>query len=135
MAKFDGTERPSNMKAGEIVPSHGNGRLVPFKKGHSGNPGGRGSAYHETRKMLKDATPEAARRAIELLQSPDERVAMVAIQFVFERAFGKAGPEKPDADGHRAGFDYSKLSGREMTTLAGIFAKIGAMRSDQEDEP
>src|SRR4029077_10358607 len=63
--------------------------LVPFPKGKSGNPGGRTKQFAQCQRLCREASPDAARRLIELIQSEDERVALMAADKVFESAWGK----------------------------------------------
>jgi hypothetical protein len=51
--------------------------LVPFPKGKSGNPGGRTKQFAQCQRLCREASPDAARRLIELIQSEDERVALM----------------------------------------------------------
>ena len=62
--------------------------------GRSGNPGGRTPQYAECQSLCRDASPDAARRLIELMYSPDERVSLMAADKVLERAWGR--PKEPD---------------------------------------
>jgi hypothetical protein len=72
------------------VPVHGKGVLHPFQPGQSGNPTGKGGLYHEAQRICREASPQAARRMVELMNSDDERVALLAADKVLERAWGKA---------------------------------------------
>ena len=61
------------------------GILCPFQKGHTGNPQGiyGSGAYHEARRICAEASPEAARKQVELMGSDDpgiesERASQVA---------------------------------------------------------
>ena len=59
-----------------------------WAKGQSANPGGRAAltaAEREARQLLKEATPEAARRLVSMLASADERVALAACQAILSR--------------------------------------------------
>jgi hypothetical protein len=67
-----------------------------FKPGQSGNPGGRTPLFGECQAMAREASPEAMRRLIELIDSGDERVALMAADKVLERAWGK--PRVMDED-------------------------------------
>jgi hypothetical protein len=78
-----------------LVPAHGNGALRPFKPGQSGNPTGKGGLFHEAQRICREASPDAARRMVELMYSTDERVALMAADKVLERAWGKP-KEEPD---------------------------------------
>ena len=60
--------------------------LVPYKKGQTGNPGGKTKLFAQVQRLCREASPDAARRWIELMQSEDERVALMAADKVFERA-------------------------------------------------
>src|SRR5690242_4475522 len=60
-----------------------------WKPGQSGNPGGRTVEYKECVRMAKEASPRAMQRLIELMESPDERVAIMAADKIMERAWGK----------------------------------------------
>ena len=71
------------------VPAHGNGVLRPFQPGQSGNPSGKGGLYHEAQRICREASPAAALRIVELMNSTDERVALMAADKVLERAWGK----------------------------------------------
>src|SRR6478672_7586221 len=73
--------------------------LVPFPKGKSGNPGGRTKQFAQCKRLCREASPEAARRLIELMRSEDERVALMAADKVFERAWGKPKEYDPNAEG------------------------------------
>ena len=79
------------------VPAHGKGRLKPFQPGQSGNPSGKGGLYQEALKICRAASPAAARRLVELLDSPDDRVALLAAEKVLDRAWGKV-KETPPSD-------------------------------------
>src|ERR1700720_824646 len=72
--------------------------LVPFPKGKSGNPGGRTKQFAQYQRLCREASPDAARRLIELMQSEDERVALMAADKVFERAWGRPKEYDPNAE-------------------------------------
>ena len=48
-----------------------------FKPGESGNPGGRTASFAECQRLAREASSDAMRRLIELMASPDERVALM----------------------------------------------------------
>jgi hypothetical protein len=72
--------------------ARGAGRLHPsmrdrmWQPGVSGNPSGRGGAYHECRRLAAEASPEAMRRLIELMAAEDERVSYMATVAVLDRS-------------------------------------------------
>ena len=72
--------------------------LVPFPKGKSGNPGGRTKQFAQCQRLCREASPDAARRLIELMQSEDERVALMAADKVLERAWGRPKEYDPNAE-------------------------------------
>ena len=57
----------------------------PFKKGVSGNPGGR----PKTPEWFKEHTPEALKKILELLSSRDEKIAFQAAQLILAYSLGK----------------------------------------------
>lgn len=71
---------------------------MPFEPGKSGNPNGRPKIPAEVRELARAATEQAINRAISLIDSPDENVALKAVNTVLDRAWGK--PSQPvDGDG------------------------------------
>jgi predicted DNA-binding transcriptional regulator YafY len=65
-----------------------------WRPGQSGNPGGRTIEFADCQRLCREASPDAARRLIELMNSEDERVALMAADKVLERAWGR--PKEPD---------------------------------------
>jgi len=79
------------------VRKYNGGTLTPWRKGQSGNPRGiQGEQYLEAVRICREATPEAARRIVELMRSKDERVALMASDKVWERAFGRPREVEPE---------------------------------------
>jgi hypothetical protein len=60
-----------------------------FKKGESGNPGGRPKLPADIREAFKARAPEALEVLTRCLQSDDDRVAMMAAQAILDRGYGK----------------------------------------------
>jgi hypothetical protein len=65
-----------------------------WKPGQSGNPGGKGGKFLEAQQICRTASPEAARKLVELLDSSDERIVGYAADKIREWAWGKI----PDYD-------------------------------------
>lgn len=79
-----------------------NAALVPyyFKRGQSGNPGGRTAEIAEVQTIARRASPRAIKRLVELIEDDDPRVALLADEKVLKRVRGK--PKEQTEDGPRA---------------------------------
>lgn len=73
--------------------------LKPWKPGQSGNPKGKSKAQGEIELLAKDKSKRALERIIELVESDDERIALMAAKEVLDRAFGKARQVEAEDDG------------------------------------
>jgi hypothetical protein len=95
-----------------------------WRKGESGNPSGRSGEYQRCQAICRGASQEAAEEVIRLCRhSNDDRVRLLAAQWIYERAWGKA-PESDtgEADEDRPSLDVSKLSPEQRDQLRGILA-------------
>lgn len=64
--------------------------LRPAKKGEVRNPKGRNQHVSpEIKELARSACPAALKKLISLINSPDERVAMVAAKEVLDRGYGR----------------------------------------------
>lgn len=64
----------------------------PFKKGQSGNPGGRPKVSQDVKDMLKAAAPEAAQLLIDTINNPTAKAELriECAKVVMDRVYGKA---------------------------------------------
>ena len=114
--------------------------LVPFPKGKSGNPGGRTKQFAQCQRLCREASPDAARRLIELIQSEDERVALMAADKVFERAWGKPrifDPAAEETPKKRPVFDpklYTLEELQQMQAVMLMIARREGLMPPEEDE-
>ena len=69
------------------IARDGSGRWLPG--GGSPNPAGRPALPADLRKQLAEAAPGAVARLVELMQSPDERIALLAAREILDRALGR----------------------------------------------
>jgi len=62
---------------------------MAFQKGQSGNPGGRPKLPDKLQSRLRSLTPRAIDAVARALDSDDEKTALQAANFVFDRIYGK----------------------------------------------
>lgn len=62
---------------------------MPFKKGKSGNPGGRPKVAGTIREIAQQHGEDAIFRLVELMHDDDKRVALAACTAVLDRGYGK----------------------------------------------
>jgi hypothetical protein len=75
-----------------------------FKKGESGNPGGRPKLPAEMREMFQAKAPEAFEVLTRHLHSPDPRISITAASAILDRAYGK--PAQPIDANVTSRFDH-----------------------------
>ena len=102
-----------------------------FQPGQSGNPGGRTASFVECQRLAREASPDAMRRLIELMVSPDERVALMAADKVLERAWGKPKEQHPDAGGRRFSEMPANERRREVERLIALGKEIIARETER----
>jgi hypothetical protein len=66
------------------------GDKQPFPAGKSANPGGRPRVPPEVKALLRERGPDAIKKQLALMDSPDERIALAASVEIANRAYGKA---------------------------------------------
>ncbi|MGE0052937.1 MAG: DUF5681 domain-containing protein [Hyphomicrobium sp.] len=70
-----------------------------WKPGQSGNPTGKSKRLEEIRSLAKENSRRALERLVDLIDSDDERIALMAAREVLDRAWGKVKPAEDDNDG------------------------------------
>ncbi len=69
------------------------------KPGQSGNPSGKSKRFEEIRSLARENSRRALERLVELVDSEDDRVALMAAKEVLDRAWGMVKPAKDENDG------------------------------------
>lgn len=82
---------------GYRIPSHGGGKLKPWKPGESGNLTVKRADYREVLALAREASPTAMRTLIKAMDHKDKRIAIVAADKVLERAWGRVKDVDPSA--------------------------------------
>lgn len=67
----------------------GRGPGRPFKKGQSGNPGGKNRAFYDVQALAREHTPQAIATLVKALTSEREAVAVNAAVHLLDRAWGR----------------------------------------------
>ena len=62
---------------------------MPFKKGQSGNPGGRPKEVSEVKDLARTYGVDAIERFVELIASDNERTAVAACEAILNRGYGR----------------------------------------------
>ena len=71
----------------------------PFRKGQSGNPGGRPKEVAEVRALARKHGQAAIKKLAALLKSKDERVVLGALKELLDRGYGKSAQPMTGGDG------------------------------------
>ncbi len=114
---------PENRGKQAVIVRH-SGRFAP---GQSGNSGGRPALAPEVRQLAQQHCTRAIERLAELIESPDERIAVAASIAMLDRGIGKAAQaievndQRASSEGQKA--DLSKLSDAELETMQALYAK------------
>jgi hypothetical protein len=101
------------------IPPQG-GKLIPWQKGQTGNPGGKLGEYHAVRRLCADKSVAAAQHLIDLMTDTDSRVAIVAIKEVLDRGIGKPRDHSNEQGGK---IDLSALSADERNAMVELLKK------------
>jgi hypothetical protein len=71
----------------------------PFKKGHSGNPGGRPKEFAAVKALARKHAEEAIQVLVQQLSSEDAKLRIAAANALLDRAIGKPVQPQAGADG------------------------------------
>ena len=99
-------------------------RPYKWKPGQSGNPTGRGRLYLECRRLAAEASPDAMRRLITLMDSVDERVSYMATVAVLDRSGVKPIDYDPAQDQPEPSWDPGALTPDEREQLKALLQKM-----------
>jgi hypothetical protein len=103
--------------------------LRHFQKGVSGNPGGRPKG-EDVRALARKNTKKAMERIVELIESDDERVALMAAKEVLDRAYGKPKASDDDkADKRSVTINIVKLHGDRDNAPPPVEAEAVSVRT------
>lgn len=116
-----------------FVPGLNGGQLRRLPKGVSPNPGGKSKGQSECLALAREASPDAMKKLISLMQSCDDRVAIMAADKVLERAYGKAKEAPPDDAAPK--IDLSKCPPEALALIKQALAMIGGAAPKQEVLP
>lgn len=87
-----------------------------FKKGQSGNPAGRPKKNPEVSEILKAASPDAAKRLVELIKDSKSMIALLACKEILDRTQGK--PESVSKVHHSGGLDLDVGVKKKVLAMA-----------------
>jgi HEAT repeat protein len=93
-----------------------------FKKGQSGNPGGRPKEAAAVKELAREHGPRAISRLAELLEDPDGRTATAAAKELLDRGYGRpaqsiTGPNEGPIQVESLVRVYLPDNGREVPTI------------------
>jgi hypothetical protein len=95
-----------------------------WQPGVSGNPSGRGGLYQECRRLAAEASPDAMRRLITLMNAEDERVSYMATVAVLDRSGVKPIDYDPAQDQVQPTWDPGALTAEEREDLKALLVKM-----------
>jgi hypothetical protein len=112
-------------------------RLTQWKPGQVVNPGGRTDDYIKCQRICREASPDAARKLVELINDPDPRIALMAADKIVDRAWGRPRDYDPkrDAEHPRPTFDPRAYSTAELLQLEVALKLLMENRTVVEDAP
>ena len=115
----------------------------PFTKGVSGNPGGRTKAHRELARYIREKTDDGKKLAdyclaIAAKEANDDRVRMLAIEWLGDRGIGKPVQALELRDStqqvEEAAIDWTKVPIERRQALLDAFALLDEMAPKDDDE-
>lgn len=116
-------------QVGESTPTS-TGLRPPWPKGTSGNPGGRKKVPEDVKRAFEAGTERAVERLAELMESPDDNIALKATIHWLDRALGRV-PDKLKVS-HGGKSLAKRFTSEELETLEQLHARA---RERLESEP
>lgn len=80
-----------------------------WKKGESGNPGGRPKGFAELRELARTHGEHCIERLVTLSNDPDGRIAVAACSILLDRGYGKPMQAVEVSDGRKSVSENQKL--------------------------
>jgi hypothetical protein len=126
----DSSAARGRARVAPLIPQPHGGALLPFTpaRGAAAARSSVRAAKKHALALLAEATPQATRKLILLLDSDDDRVAAVAASHILDRSLGKPGdlPQLADDAGDKTGL--IKVDFLDSGEQAELFAAIEIMR-------
>ena len=95
-----------------------------WQPGQSGNPGGISRFYYESRRIFREASPEAAQALVDLaLHAEDERARSICLVAVLDRSGVKPMDYDPAQDVTPPSWDPGALTDEEREQLKALLTK------------
>lgn len=91
---------------------------MAFKKGQSGNPGGRPKGEAQIKELARAHTKEAVAALVKALKAKSERTRVAAAEALLDRAWGKPAQEIQHSGGIGVTRDPAQLSDEELAAIA-----------------
>lgn len=128
--------RPRERPEATVIPSHGHGRLAPFRAGEpSANPGGRPSSLKEVQQLARKKSINALHALIACYETPtgkiardrDPRVVAIATQAVMKWAYGEPPAYDPTMEKPEMKIDLSGLTLEEKRILLAAMDRVSTV--------